>query len=65
MKASKLYVPDLFKGMSLIKMIPSATWHGDKKFKGKQQDAVLIDGDYYDSLGAKFVMGEGHWELVI
>ncbi len=64
MKASKLYVPDLFRGKELVQVTPSFTWHGDRKFVGKKQQAVLIEGDYYDSEGAKFVMGEGHWELV-
>ncbi len=64
MKASKAYVPDLFKGQELVLLTPSLSWHGVEKYIGKEQQAVLIEGDYYDSEGAKFVMGEGHWELV-
>ena len=64
MKASKLYVPDLFRSKKVVMLTPSFDWHGDKKFVGKHQKAVLIEGDYYDAEGAKFVMGDGHWELV-
>lgn len=59
-----VYVSDLFKGRELALLTPSLTWHGDKSYIGKKQKGVLIDGDYYDSEGGKFVMGEGHWELV-
>ena len=58
------YVPDFFKGEELVQLTPSLTWHGGKEYVGKKQDAVLIDGTYYDSEGTKFVMGDGHWELV-
>jgi len=64
MKASKLYVPDLFRGKELVLLTPSLGWHGDKSYIGKKQKGVLIEGDYYDAEGGKFVMGEGHWELV-
>jgi hypothetical protein len=50
--------------MELVQLTPSLSWHGAKGYVGKKQQAVLIDGNYYDSEGAKFVMGEGHWELV-
>ena len=61
---AKAYVPDLFIGKEVVQVIPSYGWHGGKEFIGKKQDAVLIDGSYFDSTGGKFVMGEGHWELV-
>lgn len=61
---AKAYTPDLFVGMELVRLTPSLSWHGDKSYIGKKQKAVLIDGDYYDSDGGKFVMGEGHWELI-
>ena len=60
----KVYVPDLFIGMEVVKLTPSYSWHGGEEYVGKKQDAVLIDGDYFDKEGAKFVIGEGHWELV-
>ena len=64
MKASNLYVPDLFRGKELVLLTPSLGWHGANKYIGKKQQGVLIDGDYYDCDGGRFVMGEGHWELV-
>lgn len=60
----KAYVPSLFKGMPLVKLTPSLGWHGDKKYIGTIQKAVELDDGYYDEHGGKFVMGEGHWELV-
>lgn len=64
MKVSKAYVPAMFKGRELVLLTPSLSWHGAKDYIGKKQQAVLIDGKYYDEDGGMFVMGEGHWELV-
>ena len=52
------------EGAVIVKLTPSATWHGGDEFIGAKEAAVLIDGSYYDEDGGKFVMGEGHWELV-
>lgn len=64
MKASNVYIPDWFQGREVVELTPSASWHGGKQFIGKKQQAVLIDGSYFDNEGALFVIGEGHWELV-
>ena len=45
-------------------LTPGSLWHGDKEFIGKVQQAVLVDGSYYDAEGGKFCMGEGSWVLV-
>lgn len=63
MKASKRYVSDLFKGREIVYLRTSQTWHGGDEYIGKKKKSVLIDGDYYDSDGGMYVMGEGHWEL--
>ena len=61
---AKAYTPDLFKGKELVTLTPSLSWYGGEEFIGTKEAAVLIDGSYYDEDGGKFVMGEGHWELV-
>ncbi len=48
----------------LHKLTPGSEWRGGKEFVGKTQDAVLVDGNYYDAEGTKFVMGEGSSVLV-
>lgn len=53
-----------YDGAMIVKVTPSATWHGGKEFIGTKEAAVLIDGKYYDEDGGMFVMGDGHWELV-
>ncbi len=63
MTAFKRYVPDLFKGREIVYLRTSQTWYGGDEYIGKKKKAVLIDGDYYDSDGGMYVMGEGHWEL--
>ena len=60
----KAYVPDMFKGRDIVYVTTSTTWHGGKEFIGRVEAAVLVDGRYYDEEGGRFVMGEGHWELV-
>ncbi|MEE8207356.1 MAG: hypothetical protein V3T88_00150 [Nitrosomonadaceae bacterium] len=57
--------PTMFtKGLKLYKLTPGGGWHGGKELVGKEFDAVLVDGRYYDEDGGMFIMGDDYWVLV-
>ena len=57
--------PTMFtKGLKLHRLNPGKGWHGGKGMQGKEYDAVLQDGKYYDEEGGMFIMGEDYWVLV-